>query len=86
MESTFDLGGGLVLRVREGDLCAYEGDCVANAANNHLWMGAGVAGALKRAGGRRSNGKRPPRGPYPWAGRCSPAGGGFRPATWSTGR
>jgi len=23
----------------------------ANVANNHLWMGAGVAGALKRAGG-----------------------------------
>src|SRR4029450_413517 len=26
-------------------------DAIANAANNHLWMGAGVAGAIKRSGG-----------------------------------
>jgi O-acetyl-ADP-ribose deacetylase len=26
-------------------------DAIANAANDHLWMGAGVAGAIKRAGG-----------------------------------
>jgi O-acetyl-ADP-ribose deacetylase (regulator of RNase III) len=26
-------------------------DAIANAANDRLWMGAGVAGALKRAGG-----------------------------------
>jgi len=35
----------------EGDIAALEVDAVANAANDHLWMGAGVAGALKRAGG-----------------------------------
>jgi O-acetyl-ADP-ribose deacetylase len=39
------------LEVREGDIAAVEADAVANAANDHLWMGAGVAGALKRAGG-----------------------------------
>jgi O-acetyl-ADP-ribose deacetylase (regulator of RNase III) len=39
------------LEVQEGDIAAVEADAVANAANNHLWMGAGVAGALKRAGG-----------------------------------
>jgi O-acetyl-ADP-ribose deacetylase (regulator of RNase III) len=39
------------LEVREGDIAAVEADAIANAANNHLWMGAGVAGALKRAGG-----------------------------------
>ena len=39
------------LEVREGDIAEVEADAVANAANDHLWMGAGVAGALKRAGG-----------------------------------
>ena len=41
----------LRLEVREGDIAAAEADAVANAANDALWMGAGVAGALKRAGG-----------------------------------
>ncbi len=39
------------LEVREGDITAVEVDAVANAANDYLWMGAGVAGAIKRAGG-----------------------------------
>jgi O-acetyl-ADP-ribose deacetylase (regulator of RNase III) len=39
------------LEVVEGDIARLEVDAIANAANNHLWMGAGVAGALKRAGG-----------------------------------
>ena len=41
----------LRLEVREGDIATVEADAVANAANDRLWMGAGVAGALKRAGG-----------------------------------
>jgi O-acetyl-ADP-ribose deacetylase (regulator of RNase III) len=39
------------LEVHDGDIAAAEADAIANAANDHLWMGAGVAGALKRAGG-----------------------------------
>jgi len=39
------------LEVVEGDIAALAVDAVANAANDHLWMGAGVAGAIKRAGG-----------------------------------
>jgi O-acetyl-ADP-ribose deacetylase len=39
------------LEVLEGDITAHEVDAIANAANNHLWMGSGVAGAIKRAGG-----------------------------------
>ena len=41
----------LRLSVREGDIATVAVDAVANAANDGLWMGAGVAGALKRAGG-----------------------------------
>jgi O-acetyl-ADP-ribose deacetylase (regulator of RNase III) len=39
------------LEVRDGDIATVEADAIANAANDRLWMGAGVAGALKRAGG-----------------------------------
>ena len=41
----------LELEVVEGDITALEVDAIGNAANDHLWMGAGVAGAIKRAGG-----------------------------------
>jgi O-acetyl-ADP-ribose deacetylase len=34
-----------------GDIIAFEAEALVNAANNHLWMGSGVAGALKRNGG-----------------------------------
>jgi O-acetyl-ADP-ribose deacetylase (regulator of RNase III) len=39
------------LEVIEGDITDLDVDAVANAANNGLWMGAGVAGAIKRVGG-----------------------------------
>jgi O-acetyl-ADP-ribose deacetylase (regulator of RNase III) len=43
--------GAMQLDVIDGDITTLEVDAIANAANNHLWMGAGVAGAIKRAGG-----------------------------------
>jgi O-acetyl-ADP-ribose deacetylase len=39
------------LEVVEGDITELDVDALANAANNELWMGSGVAGAIKRAGG-----------------------------------
>lgn len=39
------------LELVKGDIANEETDAIVNAANNHLWMGAGVAGAIKRKGG-----------------------------------
>ena len=53
------------LEVQEGDIAAVEADAVANAANDRLWMGAGVAGALKRAGGDEIEREAMALGPIP---------------------
>jgi O-acetyl-ADP-ribose deacetylase len=53
------------LEVREGDIAAVEADAIANAANDALWMGAGVAGALKRAGGDEIEREAMALGPIP---------------------
>lgn len=41
----------LEIRVTQGDITHFEGDAIVNAANNHLRLGAGVAGAIARRGG-----------------------------------
>jgi O-acetyl-ADP-ribose deacetylase (regulator of RNase III) len=41
----------LTLEVVDGDIAHQPTAAVVNAANNELWMGAGVAGAIKAAGG-----------------------------------
>jgi O-acetyl-ADP-ribose deacetylase (regulator of RNase III) len=51
------------VEVVEGDIAELDVDAVANAANNELWMGAGVAGALKRAGGREIEAEAVAQGP-----------------------
>ena len=53
------------LEVVDGDIAALAVDAVANAANDHLWMGAGVAGALKRAGGAEIEREAMAKGPIP---------------------
>ncbi len=39
------------IEVRQGDITEADTEAIVNAANNHLWMGSGVAGAIKRKGG-----------------------------------
>ena len=56
-------GRGLQLEVVEGDITQLDVDAIANAANNHLWMGAGVAGAIKRAGGEEIEREAVAKGP-----------------------
>ena len=71
----------LRLEVREGDIAAVEADAVANAANNRLWMGAGVAGALKRAGGEEIEREAMALGPIPIGAAVATAAGRL-PARW----
>jgi O-acetyl-ADP-ribose deacetylase len=43
--------GVVTIEVREGDITQADTAAITNAANPELWMGVGVAGAIKRAGG-----------------------------------
>ena len=40
-----------IVRVIDGDITTFDGDAVVNAANNHLRLGTGVAGAIAKRGG-----------------------------------
>jgi O-acetyl-ADP-ribose deacetylase len=69
------------LEVVEGDIATLDVDAVANAANDHLWMGAGVAGALKRAGGEEIEREATAKGPIA-VGEAVATGAGRLPARW----
>jgi O-acetyl-ADP-ribose deacetylase len=69
------------LEVVEGDITALDIDAIANAANNHLWMGAGVAGAIKRAGGEEIEREAVAKGPIE-IGDAVATGGGRLRARW----
>ena len=43
--------GRIVVEIMRGDISAVSAAVIVNAANNSLWMGSGVAGALKMRGG-----------------------------------
>jgi O-acetyl-ADP-ribose deacetylase (regulator of RNase III) len=49
----------------QGDITQLDTEAIVNAANNHLWMGAGVAGAIKRAGGAEIEREAMNKGPIP---------------------
>jgi O-acetyl-ADP-ribose deacetylase len=74
------------LEVRDGDITRLEVDAIANAANDHLWMGAGVAGAIKRAGGEEIEREAVAKGPIPSARRWRPGAAHCRPGGSSTAR
>jgi O-acetyl-ADP-ribose deacetylase (regulator of RNase III) len=51
--------------IEEGDLTKAQADAITNAANNRLFLGAGVAGAIKRAGGPEVEAEAVAKGPIP---------------------
>ncbi len=53
------------IRLIQGNITEQEVDAIVNAANNHLWMGAGVAGAIKRKGGNEIEKEAMSKGPLP---------------------
>jgi O-acetyl-ADP-ribose deacetylase (regulator of RNase III) len=68
----------LELEVVDGDIAALDVDAIANAANDHLWMGAGVAGAIKRAGGDEIEREAVAQGPIPVGTAVATSGGRLR--------
>ena len=67
--------------VVEGDITTLEVDAIANAANDALWMGSGVAGAIKRSGGEEIEREAVAKGPIE-LGNAVATGAGRLPARW----
>jgi|SRR5262245_9848523 len=65
----------LTLQLVEGDISAQDTDAIVNAANNHFWMGAGVAGAIKAHGGPEIEREAVAQGPVE-PGQCVVTSGG----------
>ncbi len=65
----------------DGDITRLAVEAIANAANDHLWMGAGVAGAIKRAGGQAIEREALAKGPVE-VGDAVATGAGRLPVRW----
>ena len=55
----------MTFEVVQGDITELDVDAIVNAANNHLLMGGGVAGAIKRKGGKEIEEEAVQKGPIP---------------------
>lgn len=71
--------GRIVLR--EGDITEEEVDAIVNAANSHLALGAGVAGAIRRKGGPQIQAECDAIAPIEVGG-AAVTGAGELPARW----
>jgi O-acetyl-ADP-ribose deacetylase len=65
----------ITLEIADGDIAAEATDAIVNAANNALWMGSGVAGALKARGGAALEAEAMAQGPVN-PGECVMTSGG----------
>ncbi len=66
---------GARVRLVRGDITGLDVEAVVNPANGRLWMGAGVAGAIKRRGGEEIERQAVAQGPLP-VGETAVTGGG----------
>lgn len=57
--------GQAIIDLVVADITTQDVDLVVNPANNYLWMKAGVAGALKQAGGPEIEAEAMSKGPIP---------------------
>jgi O-acetyl-ADP-ribose deacetylase (regulator of RNase III) len=53
----------IAVEIARGDISSVKAGAIVNAANNGLWMGAGVAGALKLRGGTQIEREAVAKGP-----------------------
>jgi O-acetyl-ADP-ribose deacetylase (regulator of RNase III) len=60
--------GAIDVRVWQGDITRLAVDAIVNAANNEGWLGAGVAGAIRRAAGDEVEGEAVAQAPWPVGG------------------
>jgi O-acetyl-ADP-ribose deacetylase (regulator of RNase III) len=51
------------MNIFQGDITGLDVDAIVNAANNELWMGGGVAGAIRKAGGAEIETEAVKKGP-----------------------
>ena len=70
-----------VIELTKGDITALEVDAIVNAANEHLQLGSGVAGAIRRKGGPAIQKECDRIGHCPVGGAVV-TGGGDLPARW----
>ncbi len=69
----------LTLEILDGDIAFQSTAAIVNAANNEFWMGAGVAGAIKAAGGAQIEADAMSQGPVE-PGECVVTAAGRLPA------
>lgn len=67
--------GNCEIKVIKADITDVEADAIVNAANNKLVMGGGVAGAIKRKGGKEIEDEAVKKGPIAIGGAVATAGG-----------
>ncbi|MCI0405769.1 MAG: macro domain-containing protein [candidate division Zixibacteria bacterium] len=73
--------GAVEIELKMGDISEIAADAIVNAANNRLWMGSGVAGALKRRGGKEIEDEAVKKGPIK-VGQAVETTAGKLPARW----